>query len=84
MGALLMDVAEPSVRLAHYLAWEVRMPVVVVGAEVPAALQGAPAGALGAADDLADALRSLLVQALNPAPTLPGVPQVQRAAASIV
>ncbi|NOJ80924.1 DUF4388 domain-containing protein [Myxococcus xanthus] len=84
LGALLMDVAEPSVRLAHYLAWEVRMPVVVVGAEVPAALQGAPAGALGAADDLADALRSLLVQALNPAPTLPGVPQVQRAAASIV
>ncbi|ATB49283.1 DUF4388 domain-containing protein [Corallococcus macrosporus] len=84
MGALLMDVAEPSVRLAHYLAWEVRMPVVVVGAEVPAALQGAPAGALGSGDDLADALRALLVQALNPAPTLPGVPQVQRAAASIV
>jgi len=84
MGALLMDVAEPTVRLAHYLAWEVRMPVVVVGAEVPAPLQGAPAGALGAGDDLADALRSLLVQALNPAPTLPGVPQAQRAVASIV
>jgi hypothetical protein len=33
-------------------------------------------------DDLSEALRSLLVQALNPAPMLPGVPQVSRAAGS--
>jgi CheY-like chemotaxis protein len=84
VGALLLDVSEPSVRLAHYLAWESRMPVVVVGAEVPEALQGAPAGAVGVNDDLAEALRALLVQALNPAPTLPGVTQVQRLTASAV
>lgn len=84
VGALLLDVSEPAVRLAHYLSWEVRMPVVVVGAEVPAPLQGAPAGALGTNDDLSEALRALLVQALNPAPTLPGVTQAQRLSASAV
>ncbi len=64
---------------AHYLAWEIRIPV-VVGEEVPAKLHGAPAGAASVGDDLSEALRSLLVQALNPAPMLPGVPQVSRAA----
>ncbi|MFY2559354.1 DUF4388 domain-containing protein [Corallococcus terminator] len=83
VGALLLDVSEPAVGLAHYLAWEARMPIVVVGAEVPAALQGAPAGALSVVDDLGEALRSLLVQALNPSPMLPGVTQVQRANASV-
>ncbi len=84
VGALLLDVSEPTVRLAHYLAWEIRMPVVVVGAEVPVPLQGAPAGAVGVNDDLSEALRALLVQALNPAPTLPGVTQAQRLSASAV
>jgi hypothetical protein len=82
VGALLMDTSEPSVRLAHYLAWEIRIPVVVVGEEVPAKLHGAPAGAASVGDDLSEALRSLLVQALNPVPMLPGVPQVSRAAGS--
>lgn len=79
VGALLMDTSEPAVRLAHFFAWEVRVPVVVVGEEVPAKLQGAPAGVVRVGDDLSEALRTLLVQALNPAPILPGVPQVQRA-----
>ncbi|MBU8899731.1 hypothetical protein DRW03_22870 [Corallococcus sp. H22C18031201] len=82
LGALLMDVSEGAVRLARYLAWEVRVPVVVVGSEVPAALQGSPAGAVSVGEDLAEALRALLMHALNPAPTLPGVTQVQRASAS--
>ena len=80
VGALLLDTSEPAVRLAHYLAWEIRIPVVVVGEEVPAKLHGAPAGAASVGDDFSEALRSLLVQALNPAPMLPGVPQVHRAA----
>jgi hypothetical protein len=53
-----------------------------VGEEVPAKLHGAPAGAASVGDDLSEALRSLLVQALNPVPMLPGVPQVSRAAGS--
>jgi hypothetical protein len=82
VGALLMDLSEGSVKLAQYLAWEIRIPVVVVGAEVPPQLQGAPAGAASVGDDLNEALRTLLVQALNPAPMLPGVPQVLRAASA--
>ncbi len=82
VGALLMDTSEPSVRLAHYLAWEIRIPVVVVGEEVPAKLHGAPAGAASTGDDLSEALRTLLVQSLNPAPLLPGVPHLSRAASA--
>ncbi|XXF80324.1 DUF4388 domain-containing protein [Myxococcaceae bacterium GXIMD 01537] len=81
VGALLMDTSEPAVRLAYYLAWEIRIPIVVVGEEVPAQLHGAPAGVASVGDDLNEALRLLLVQALNPAPMLlPGVPQPVRAA----
>ncbi|RYZ45980.1 MAG: hypothetical protein EOO72_02975, partial [Myxococcaceae bacterium] len=79
IGALLMDNSEPAVKLAHYLAWEVRIPIVVVGTEVPSPLLGAPAGAIAPGEDLTQALRAMLIQALNPAPTLPGVSQVQRA-----
>ncbi|MCE9668067.1 DUF4388 domain-containing protein [Myxococcus stipitatus] len=82
VGALLLDVSEAALGLAHYLAWEARMPVIVVGAEVPASLQGAPAGAVSVVDDLGEALRALLVQALNPAPMLPGVQQAQRTPAT--
>ncbi|WNG35668.1 response regulator [Archangium minus] len=77
LGALLFDTSEVAVRLAHFLAWDIRMPVVVVGHPVPAALQGAPAGATSVGEDLSEALRSLLILALNPAPVLPGVPQAQ-------
>ena len=73
VGALLFDVSEPAVKLAHFLAWDIRMPVVVIGHPVPAELQGAPAGAASVGEDLKEALRSLLILALNPAPLLPGV-----------
>ena len=53
------------------------MPVVLVGHPVPAELHGAPAGAASVGEDLTEALRSLLLLALNPAPMLPGVPQSQ-------
>jgi hypothetical protein len=72
-GALLFDTSEAAVKLAHFLAWDARIPVVVVGHPVPAELQGAPAGAASVGEDLKEALRSLLILSLNPAPMLPGV-----------
>ncbi|WP_257458069.1 DUF4388 domain-containing protein [Archangium lipolyticum] len=75
VGALLFDTSEAAVKLAYFLAWDIRMPVVVVGHPVPAELQGAPAGAASVGEDLTEAVRSLLILALNPAPMLPGVPQ---------
>jgi hypothetical protein len=75
VGALLFDTSEAAVKLAYFLAWDIRMPVVMVGHPVPAELQGAPAGAASVGEDLTEAVRSLLILALNPAPLLPGVPQ---------
>jgi hypothetical protein len=75
VGALLFDTSEAAVKLAYFLAWDIRMPVVVVGHPVPPELQGAPAGAASVGEDLTEAVRSLLILALNPAPLLPGVPQ---------
>ncbi|MBF5042619.1 response regulator [Aggregicoccus sp. 17bor-14] len=66
VGALVLDASEAAVRLARFLAWEVRVPVAVVGSAVPQALQAAPAGAVAAGDDVVEALRMLLVQAINP------------------
>ncbi|HET9452106.1 MAG TPA: DUF4388 domain-containing protein [Aggregicoccus sp.] len=66
VGALMLDGSEAAVRLARYLAFEVRVPVVVVGQPLPAALRGAPGGAAQAGDDVVEALRSLLVQSINP------------------
>jgi CheY-like chemotaxis protein len=82
VGALLMDSSEAAVRLASYLAWEIRVPLVVMGDVVPEALQGAPAGASAMGDDLTEALKTLLIQALNPAPVVPGVSPEPRAAFS--
>lgn len=78
VGALLFDTGEATVKLAHFLAWDIRMPVVVVGHPVPAELQGAPAGSASVGEDLKEALRTLLILALNPAPHLPGVQQPPR------
>jgi CheY-like chemotaxis protein len=84
VGALLFDTSEVAVKLAYFLAWDIRIPVVVVGHPVPAELQGAPAGAASVGEDLSEALRTLLILALNPAPLLlPGVQQAQRAAPAV-
>ncbi|WP_224365461.1 DUF4388 domain-containing protein [Hyalangium versicolor] len=82
VGALLMDTSEAAVRLASYLAWEIRVPVAVVGNTVPEKLQGAPAGAMALGDDLTEALRGLLIQSLHPAPATPGMQQGPRVASS--
>lgn len=82
VGALLMDASEAAVRLASYLAWDIRVPVVVVGEVVPEKLQGAPAGVLAQGDDLTEALRTLLIQALSPTPILPGTEAEPRVSAS--
>ncbi len=84
VGALLFDTSEAAVKLAYFLAWDIRIPVMVVGHEVPAELQGAPAGAASVGEDLMEALRSLLILALNPAPLLPGVPYAQPQVVSAV
>jgi hypothetical protein len=82
VGALLMDGSEAAVRLASYLAWEIRVPVAVLGNTVPEKLHGAPAGAVARGDDLTEALRGLLIQNLHPAPATPGGQQEPRAAST--
>jgi hypothetical protein len=77
-----MDGSEAAVRLASYLAWEIRVPVAVLGNTVPEKLHGAPAGAVARGDDLAEALRGLLIQNLHPAPVTPGPQQEPRAVSS--
>lgn len=66
VGALMLDTSDAAKRLARFLALDLRLPLVVVGAAVPPELQAAPAGAASVSDDLTEALRSLLVQSLNP------------------
>lgn len=82
VGALLMDSSEAAVRLASYLAWEIRVPIAVLGSTVPEKLNGAPAGAMARGDDLVEALRGLLIQSLHPAPAAPEGQQEPRAASS--
>jgi len=77
-----MDSSEAAVRLASYLAWEIRVPIAVLGNTVPEKLQGAPAGAIARGDDLAEVLRGLLIQSLHPASAAPGSQQEPRAASS--
>ena len=66
VGALMLDGSEAAVRLARYLAWEVRVPVVVVGQPLPSALRGAPGGSAQSGDDVVEALRTLLLHSINP------------------
>ncbi|HVE82398.1 MAG TPA: DUF4388 domain-containing protein [Myxococcales bacterium] len=66
VGGILCDRSERALALGHYLAFEVRTPVVVMGGEVPPELQAAPAGAAAVGNEPAEALRALLVQSLNP------------------
>lgn len=66
VGTLMLDTSEGALKLARFLALDLRVPIVVVGEPVPPELAAAPAGAASVGDDLTEALRSLLVQALNP------------------
>ncbi|MFY0579099.1 hypothetical protein ACN28S_36850 [Cystobacter fuscus] len=82
VGALLFDNTEAAVKLAHFLTWDIRLPLVVVGQPVPPELQGAPSGSASVGEDLKEAMRSLLVLALNPAPLVSGMPSPPRPSAS--
>ncbi|MFL5319793.1 MAG: DUF4388 domain-containing protein [Myxococcaceae bacterium] len=66
VGALVLDDHDAALKMATFLAREARLPIVVVGRPVPEALEHAPAGAAAVGQDLTEALRSLLVQSLNP------------------
>jgi hypothetical protein len=66
VGAILLDRSERALALGHYLAFEVRAPVVVMGGEVPPELHAAPAGAAAVGREPSEAVRALLVQSLNP------------------
>ena len=66
MGALLLDTSENALKLGSYLAWEIRVPMVVVGQQVPEALRHIAAEAISAAGELLSAVQNLLVLALNP------------------
>ncbi|MBX5483430.1 MAG: response regulator [Myxococcaceae bacterium] len=67
LGALVLDDSDQAAKVARWLANELRVPLVVVGGQVPPSLQSAPAGAVAVGNDLLEALRSLLIQAMNPA-----------------
>ncbi|ATB41416.1 transcriptional regulator [Cystobacter fuscus] len=82
VGALLFDATDAAVKLAHFLTWDIRLPLVVVGQPVPPELQGAPSGSASVGEDLKEAMRSLLVLALNPAPLVSGMPPLPRPSAS--
>lgn len=75
VGALMLDVSDGAMKMGRFLALDLRVPLVIVGEPVPAELQAAPAGAASVGDDLTEALRSLLVQALNP--TQPAMVQIE-------
>lgn len=66
VGALVLDDSEHAAKVGKWIANELRVPLVVVGGQVPPVLQSVPAGALGVGTDLLEALRSLLILSLNP------------------
>jgi len=79
LGALVLEQTEPVLRLARYCAFDLRLPLVIAsgvasnhmveGELVPPSLRGAPAGAAVVSLDLASAVRTLLVSAMqSPAP----------------
>lgn len=66
VGALMLDTQESTVKLARFLALDIRIPIVTLGVPVPEPLRHAPAGALSSSTELLQALQNLLVLALNP------------------
>ncbi len=83
VGALLLGSSEAAAGLARWLAVEQQVPVVVVGAPVPRLLQEVPLATASSGDDLIEALRTLLVLALHPAPnptaSMPAAPGAEDA-----
>jgi DNA-binding response OmpR family regulator len=67
VGTLVLDTSDAAVKLARFLAWEIGLPLAVVG-PVPDALKGAPAGVVSIGEDLLEGLRALLRQSISPPP----------------
>lgn len=65
VGALLLDDSEQTMKLARFLGWEVRIPLAMLGGEIPQALSGAPAGVASGEQPL-EVLRLLLARAVSP------------------
>lgn len=75
LGALVMEESEPTMKVAKFCAFELRLPIVVAsgnasGGQVtsgalPASLRGAPGGAVVVGTDLAAAVRTLLLAAMQ-------------------
>lgn len=77
LGGLVLETSETSLQLATFLAYELRLPIVVAAGSasagliesdlLPVVLRGAPAGAQVMLTDLRAAVRAVLVGALQPA-----------------
>ena len=65
VGALVLDGEADAVRLGTFLGWEMGLPLVVLAAEVPRGLEGAPAGAFAVVKGNREALAALLLQAVS-------------------
>lgn len=76
LGGLVLETSETSLQLAQFLAFELRVPLVVAAGSasagliesdlLPPVLRGAPAGAQVMLTDLRAAVRAVLVGALQP------------------
>ncbi len=77
LGALILEESESVLRLGRYCAFELRMPIVLASGPasggmntataLPTALRGAPAGAMIVSTDIAGAVRTLLLTAMQTA-----------------
>lgn len=65
IGALVLDLEPDALRVASFLAFDVRVPLAVLGGAVPPSLARAPAGVFATSEGLLEALRRLLLQALH-------------------
>lgn len=67
VGGLLLDDSPEALDLAHFLGWELRLPL-ACPSEMPPSLLQAPAGALAVHAGLWHSVRMLLLQAAKPPP----------------
>jgi len=65
IGALVLDVGPDALRIASFLAFDLRVPLAVLGPSLPPSLVRAPAGVFITSEGLLEALRGLLLQALH-------------------
>ncbi|MFN0063883.1 MAG: DUF4388 domain-containing protein [Myxococcaceae bacterium] len=62
LGGFVFDTSEATLKLGRFVAFDLRAPVVVMGEQVPPALQGAPAWVDAFAGPVPEAVRALLVR----------------------